>query len=87
MTSFLMSAAPRLLPPFFSSDIASEAIVFARLAVGGEDRGIKPFLVPLHDGSSMSPGITTKLVSFEVRCTNRPVDLLPTHLDSYLLVG
>ncbi|KAF9650292.1 hypothetical protein BDM02DRAFT_3222827 [Thelephora ganbajun] len=51
--------AAKLLPLFFPSSMPSEAIVFARLAVDGEDRGIKPFLVPLHNGSSMSSGITT----------------------------
>jgi acyl-CoA oxidase len=36
------------------------AVVFARLVVEGEDRGIKPFAVLMHDGFNMSQGITAK---------------------------
>lgn len=51
------------MPPSIPCGIPSDGIVFARLLVDGEDRGVKPFLVPIHDGNSMHPGITAKRVS------------------------
>lgn len=42
--------------------MACIAIVFARAIIEGEERGIKAFLVPLHDGKDMYPGITSKSV-------------------------
>ncbi|TFY67384.1 hypothetical protein EVJ58_g1658 [Rhodofomes roseus] len=38
------------------------AIVFAQLVVDGEKRGIRPFVVTLNDGKSMSKGISAQLV-------------------------
>ena len=35
-------------------------LVFARLMVEGENRGIRPFIVVLGDGKSMSKGITSR---------------------------
>lgn len=46
--------------------MACIAIVFARAIIEGEDRGIKPFLVPLHDGKNMYPGITSKSVMYAI---------------------
>jgi len=50
------------MPPSVPCGTPSDGIVFARLLVDGEDRGVKPFLVPIHDGHSMYPGITAKFV-------------------------
>lgn len=36
------------------------AVVFARLIVEGEDRGVRPFLVPIGDGREMCKGIIAK---------------------------
>ena len=36
------------------------AIVFASTIINGEDRGIKPFLVPINDGVNMHPGVVCK---------------------------
>jgi hypothetical protein len=36
------------------------AVVFARLLVAGEDRGVRPFVVTLNDGYIMSPGISAR---------------------------
>jgi acyl-CoA oxidase len=36
------------------------AIVFARAVVNGEDYGVKPFVVEIHDGHEMSPGVISK---------------------------
>jgi hypothetical protein len=41
------------------------AVVFARTVVDGEDRGIKPFVLQLHDGQFMTPGVTIKYVSHD----------------------
>ncbi|KAH9832477.1 acyl-CoA dehydrogenase NM domain-like protein [Rhodofomes roseus] len=38
------------------------AIVFARLIVQGENRGVRPFLVALGDGEQMCKGVTARLV-------------------------
>jgi acyl-CoA oxidase len=35
-------------------------IVFARLIVEGEDRGVRPFIVNINDGQNMCPGVTAK---------------------------
>lgn len=36
------------------------AVVFAKLIVKDEDRGIRPFLVALGDGKEMCKGVTSK---------------------------
>ena len=36
------------------------AIVFARLIIKSEDRGIRPFIVTLGDGKEMCTGITAR---------------------------
>lgn len=36
------------------------AVVVARLVVAGEDRGLRPFLVPLGDGRTMCKGVIAK---------------------------
>ncbi|CAG8904521.1 unnamed protein product [Penicillium egyptiacum] len=38
------------------------AVVFARLMVGDDDRGIRPFMVGLGDGKKMCKGVTTTLL-------------------------
>lgn len=40
------------------------AVVMARLIVGGEDHGARPFVVWLNDGQTMFDGITSKYVYF-----------------------
>ena len=35
-------------------------VVFARLIVEGEDRGVRPFIVNLNDGQNMCPGVMAK---------------------------
>ncbi|EIM91538.1 acyl-CoA dehydrogenase NM domain-like protein [Stereum hirsutum FP-91666 SS1] len=55
--------AAKYMPPTIPSGIPCTAVVFARLRVGMSDRGIKPFLVPIHDGRVMYPGITSRSLS------------------------
>lgn len=53
----------RYMPPTAPAGMACVAVVFARLIdVSGSDRGIKPFVVHLHDGEAMSPGVTCRYV-------------------------
>jgi acyl-CoA oxidase len=42
------------------NDLPTIAVVIARLIVKGEDRGVRPFLVPMSDGTKMCTGITSK---------------------------
>ncbi|KZT68683.1 acyl-CoA dehydrogenase NM domain-like protein [Daedalea quercina L-15889] len=55
------------------------AVVFARLIVQGENRGIRPFLVALGDGHQMCKGVTARLVP--QRGGIKPVDHAVTSFD------
>jgi len=59
---YLIAPLIRFMPPSIPCGTPSSAVVFARLLVDGEDRGVKFFLVPIHDGYSMHPGVTAKFV-------------------------
>jgi len=48
------------MPPTAPCGTPCEAVVLARLNVAGEDRGIKVFLVPIHDGVNMHKGVVSK---------------------------
>ncbi|KAK0637763.1 putative peroxisomal acyl-coenzyme A oxidase 1.2 [Lasiodiplodia hormozganensis] len=55
-------AAAKFMPPTTpDAGIAAGAVVFARLVVAGdgEDRGVRPFWVELHDGARMADGVTS----------------------------
>lgn len=53
-------AAAKFMPPTTpEAGVAAGAVVFARLIVDGEDRGVRPFWVELHDGASMAAGVTS----------------------------
>ncbi|GJJ06027.1 hypothetical protein Clacol_000214 [Clathrus columnatus] len=65
------SGAAKYMPPTCPLGIPSFAIIFARLIVGGENYGIRPFLVKLHDGFKMDSGITSRLLP--PRGTSRPI--------------
>ncbi|KAJ7777454.1 acyl-CoA dehydrogenase NM domain-like protein [Mycena metata] len=54
--------AAKYMPPTTPVGIPCVAIVFARTFVEGNDCGIKPFLVQLNDGHTMSPGVVSKLL-------------------------
>ncbi|KAI0273195.1 acyl-CoA dehydrogenase NM domain-like protein [Russula aff. rugulosa BPL654] len=57
-------SAAKCMPP--TSPVSPEfpciSIVFARTIVHGEDHGIKPFHLQLHDGQSTTPGVTIKVL-------------------------
>ncbi|KAI0311330.1 hypothetical protein OF83DRAFT_1069005 [Amylostereum chailletii] len=50
----------KYMPPTTPVGIPCVAIVFAQAIVAGEDRGAKPFLVPLHDGKEMYEGVSCR---------------------------
>jgi hypothetical protein len=53
----------RCMPPTTPrSGLPTVAVVIARLIVDGENRGVRPFLVPLSDGREMCKGVTAKFV-------------------------
>ncbi|KAJ7226933.1 acyl-CoA dehydrogenase NM domain-like protein [Mycena pura] len=56
-------AAAKFMPPTTPCGIPCVAVVFARLIVDRTDRGIKPFLVPIHDGRTMYRGIVSRALS------------------------
>lgn len=57
----------RYMPPTAPAGMACVAVVFARLIdLEGRDRGIKSFVVNLHDGETMYPGVTCKYVGFDI---------------------
>ncbi|KAI0292232.1 acyl-CoA dehydrogenase NM domain-like protein [Multifurca ochricompacta] len=57
-----LERAAKYMPPTspVAAGLACVAVVFARTVVNGEDHGVKPFVLQLHDGQSMTPGVTTK---------------------------
>ncbi|KAI0790859.1 acyl-CoA dehydrogenase NM domain-like protein [Abortiporus biennis] len=50
------------MPPTIPAGKPTLAVVFARLIVNREDRGIRPFIVALNDGKQMCSGITARLL-------------------------
>jgi hypothetical protein len=51
---------PRFMPPTIPAGTPCVAVVWARLKVGSDDRGIRPFIVSLNDGYNMCPGVIAK---------------------------
>ena len=45
------------MPPTVPAGHPTIGVVWAKLLVNGEDRGIRPFLVPLNDGKQMCVGV------------------------------
>lgn len=48
------------MPPTVPAGLPTVAVVWAKLLVDGEDRGVRPFLVPLNDGKTMCAGVTSR---------------------------
>ncbi|PYH79560.1 acyl-CoA dehydrogenase NM domain-like protein [Aspergillus uvarum CBS 121591] len=73
-------AAAKCMPPSTPrSGLPTIAVVIARLMVEGEDRGIRPFLVPVSDGTQMCTGITSK--ALPPRTGAQPIDHALTYFD------
>ncbi|KAF3385510.1 Peroxisomal acyl-coenzyme A oxidase 3 [Penicillium rolfsii] len=72
--------AAKCMPPNTPRNgIPTIAVVIARLIVRGEDRGVRPFLVPMSDGTKMCTGITSKV--FPLRPGANPIDHALTYFD------
>ncbi|KAI0790861.1 acyl-CoA dehydrogenase NM domain-like protein [Abortiporus biennis] len=54
--------AAKFMPPAIPVGKPAIGIVLARLIVDQEDRGIRPFVVPLNDGREMCQGVTARLL-------------------------
>ncbi|KAK1463832.1 hypothetical protein CTAM01_17082 [Colletotrichum tamarilloi] len=65
--------AAKAMPPTTPlAGIPRIAVVFARLLVEGESRGVKPFIVPINDSTRMRPGIVSR--ALPVRPGTKPLD-------------
>ncbi|KAI0259534.1 acyl-CoA dehydrogenase NM domain-like protein [Gloeopeniophorella convolvens] len=66
--NFLLStpteAAAKCMPPTVPVGKPCIAVVFAKTVVNGNDHGVKPFIVEIHDGATMTPGIVSKLLPY-----------------------
>lgn len=67
------TAAAKAMPPTTPyCGMPRVAIVFARLMVGENCHGVKPFLVPLSSSENMKPGITSRILP--TRPGTKPLD-------------
>ncbi|KAJ7149194.1 acyl-CoA dehydrogenase NM domain-like protein [Mycena crocata] len=64
--------AAKYMPPTAPTGVPCIAVVFARALIGATDCGVKPFLVNLHDGEHMVPGVVVKVLP--QRGGSRPVN-------------
>ncbi|KAL3455348.1 acyl-CoA dehydrogenase NM domain-like protein [Aspergillus heterothallicus] len=72
--------AAKCMPPNTPRNgLPTIAVVIARLIVDGEDRGVRPFLVPMSDGKQMCIGITSKV--FPLRPGANPIDHALTYFN------
>ncbi|KAJ5930541.1 acyl-CoA oxidase [Penicillium verhagenii] len=72
--------AAKCMPPNTPRNgLPTIAVVVARLIVEGEDRGVRPFLVPMSDGTKMCTGITSKV--FPPRAGANPIDHALTYFN------
>ncbi|KAF9875380.1 acyloxidase [Colletotrichum karsti] len=66
-------AAAKAMPPTTPlAGIPRVAVVFARLIVRNDDRGVKPFLVPINDEWEMHRGVTSR--ALPIRPGTKPLD-------------
>ncbi|KAI0093488.1 acyl-CoA dehydrogenase NM domain-like protein [Irpex rosettiformis] len=54
--------AAKFMPPTVPAGLPTVAVVWARLFVNGEDRGVRPFIVYLNDGKQMCAGVKSRLL-------------------------
>ena len=59
------------------------AVVFARLIVDSEDRGHRPFIVPINDGKQMCAGVQSRYVHAFFLAATPPRSLAPTQTLTY----
>ncbi|KAI0666662.1 acyl-CoA dehydrogenase NM domain-like protein [Trametes maxima] len=58
------SSSAKFMPPTSPAGLPCVAVVFAKLIVDGENRGHRPFIVPLNDGKQMCTGVQSRLLPF-----------------------
>ena len=75
-------AARKFMPNTSLLGGAKSAVVAARLLVAGEDRGVFGFLVPLHDGQALLPGVHIRRLPAKA---GSPVDHCLTWFDGVTL--
>ncbi|KXH46314.1 hypothetical protein CSAL01_09017 [Colletotrichum salicis] len=67
------AGAVKAMPPSsLLAGMARVAVVFARLIVGGDDRGVKPFVVRINDARGMCDGVVSRVPP--VRAGTKPLD-------------
>ncbi|KAK2051143.1 putative acyl-CoA oxidase [Colletotrichum caudatum] len=67
------AGAAKAMPPTSPlAGMSRVAVVFARLVVGGDDRGVKPFVVQINDSRGMCDGIVSSVLP--VRPGTKPLD-------------
>ncbi|KAK0367884.1 acyloxidase [Colletotrichum limetticola] len=67
------AGAAKAMPPSSPlAGMARVAVVFARLIVGGDDRGVKPFVVRINDARGMCDGVVSRVLP--VRAGTKPLD-------------
>ncbi|CAK5262888.1 unnamed protein product [Mycena citricolor] len=54
--------AAKYMPPTAPFGIPAVGVVMARLVRDEVDLGVKPFLVPIHDGTTLNPGIVIRML-------------------------
>ncbi|KAF6808256.1 hypothetical protein CSOJ01_07669 [Colletotrichum sojae] len=74
-----LGAAKFMPPTTLLASVPRLAVVFARLIVQGEDRGVKQFVVPLCDADRMLPGIVSR--ALPIRPGTKPFDHAVTMFD------
>ncbi|VUC36573.1 unnamed protein product [Clonostachys rosea] len=72
-------AAKSMPPNTTASGIPRTAVLYARLIVHQEDRGVRPFVVPLSEAGRLKPGVTSKVLP--VRPGTKPLDHCITTFD------
>ncbi|KAL4935087.1 hypothetical protein BDV06DRAFT_137715 [Aspergillus oleicola] len=79
-------ASAKCMPPTTTqSGLPVIALVIARLIVDGEDRGVRPFLVPINDGREMCKGVVAR--ALPPRTGAHPVDHALTVFNHVRLPG
>ncbi|KAH9225282.1 hypothetical protein K456DRAFT_1732043 [Colletotrichum gloeosporioides 23] len=67
------AGAAKAMPPTSPlAGMARVAVVFARLIVSGNDRGVKPFVVRINDAGGMCDGVVSRVLP--VRPGTKPLD-------------
>ncbi|KAK7040145.1 hypothetical protein VNI00_009951 [Paramarasmius palmivorus] len=78
-----VKGAAKYMPPTSPCGIPTVAVVFARLIVDQEDRGVKPFIVQMNDGHRMNENIICQVLP--PRGGSRPIKHAITYFNRVCL--